>query len=349
LLAGIAGGLLLVCLGAPSALGQARPRADVQLIDKTTPPGDVLPPGPPIFTCRNVIVDTGSPKTIFDRDCAVGFGLMAGAPPAPVPGFLDPANPAKRIGGIGGGGIAINQSRPLSVNAGGLGQPLVRFKDVPNIRVQYPSPIAGVSLLGTDYMTNLAAGQATTMRRDQSVSFYDDENAQVGFHAPFQKRPGLEGGIRYVFPVGTVVAQGPSGIGSADFTIGTGCPSSIITSSLAAQLGVVAGSPVTLDSETQGELYADEFINMSTQLFNGMIPSLTVNTSDGPLTKTNVPVWINPDSSENVFGFPELFFDNDTTEIRVHEFNDVTFAPAPGALGLVGVGTLLAARRRRVA
>jgi hypothetical protein len=306
-----------------------------------------LPPGPNIYTCQDVIVDTGAPKSLLSRACAVGFGLMAGNPAVPVPGFLDPTHPRKNIGGIGGGAVPVNTSRPLSMNAGGLGGPVVQFKDVPNINIQYPSPLAGISLIGNDFTNNLAPGQATTIRRNLSVSFLDNENSTTGFHTPFNVRPAVDGGVKFVFPVDSVVLTGPSGPASGEFTIATGAESSIISSVLAAQLGVTVGGPVTLDPETQELLFCDGFIDLTTTLMSAVIPSLTVNTSDGPLVKTNVPVWVNHDSTENVFGFPELFFDNDAAEVRVHEFHDITFVPAPGAVVMVGVGALLVGRRSR--
>src|SRR6185295_8061819 len=68
---------------------------------------------------------------------------------------------------------------------------------------------------------------------------------------------------------------------------------------------------------------------MSTQLLPGTVQVLFVNTSSGPIFKTNVQVWVNPDSPENVFGFPELFFQNDGAMVRVHGFDDITFAHPP--------------------
>jgi predicted aspartyl protease len=287
--------------------GLAGPRyfADMQLKD-----GAATMPAAGAHT-EKMIVDTGAPFTIIKRAGAKSFELLKADDTDN--GYSD-GN--QNIGGVGAGAIKAQYSKKLSILAKGKkkdgttdAEP--NFTKLDDLRVVYPKKGEGdlPDLLGTNYMAALAGGAKLVANPDGSCTFAAPPAPPK---VPVRKTglqlratPGWPDGfgVQYIVP-----GLNLNGV-PANFVLTTGSPYTVISSQLAATLGLRPMGTYDLynaDPDAFAVLVDDGFFDNVNPgpLGVAMVSQLTIPTDDGAgVAFANVPVLINPfPTPDNVFG-----------------------------------------------
>jgi len=312
----------------------SRFRAGVQLKDGA----DVLPPGASAIT-KTVIVDSGAPWTTLSRTDAKVFKLLKANDSDN--GF---AIGSTRIGGLAGNQLSANLSKPFSIlakgkRADGKDQDLI-FKAVPNLQIVYPkrnNPDTKFSVLGTAFINRMQT-HSLTLDPSGHASFFDPllkppkppkKPKKCGRVVPTtpesrKSNPGGEGRRLINAELNGILAA---------FYVVTGSPHTVISESLAGQIGLEPIGLVDMNEEdplSAGILFVDGFFENAEpgKLWLAVVepfaipaidpgPDGIVYTSDDAsvmIEFKDAPVLINPFGvDQNVLGTNLLFLDGESS------------------------------------
>ena len=97
----------------------------------------------------------------------------------------------------------------------------------------------------------------------------------------------------------------------AEFAVVSGSPFTVLSQELANSIGLVSNIGPLLNMELRDLLWVDGFIaEQTTSLDVALLDLLELTSDQGPLTHVNRAILVNPESSENILGSEEYFFDS---------------------------------------